>query len=164
MKRLLIVTSLSLVAAVALPAVASAQITITPVATSSVSSSTTPKRDRTRPYTFTTRGVVTPPPTCSTIGATGCVPLVCTPGVTNPAYCVRPPLVLLCTGTVKVSIKKGSRTLSSVTVALTPSCTYRSRVSLRSRTSRGSLRVHARFSGNAFLLAKSASTTTVRAG
>jgi proline racemase len=155
-------------------------------ATKAFTAKTTPKRDRTRPYTFTTKGKVTPPPTCAagvtpTFGG-DCLPLACPPGATTPTYCVGtvtcPPGVTdpqyctpvpasaLCTGKVKVTFKKSGTTISSRLATVQSDCTYTSRVSfkVRSRQRRGTLQVSVRFQGNSFLLPKSAPLQTVRAG
>jgi hypothetical protein len=138
-----------------------------------VTSSTSPQRDRTLPATFTTTGTVVPPPS---------VPLICAPGVTDPAYCqgskdcppgmkdpaycVQPPAELLCTGKMTVSFSIGGFTISSRRVDLRPDCTYRSRVTFisRSRFRRIRLTVSALFEGNDFLLPKSAPVHIVQIG
>lgn len=176
MKRILAVSSLSLAAVFALSSQASAQF-VPPLraATQSVTSSTTPARDRTRPYTFTTRGRVTPPPPCAfgvfpTSAGGNCVPAVCPRGTNNPLYCIQPPPRVLCTGKVTVRFKKvagsGVFTISTRIVGLKSDCTYSSRVSFRTRNPlrRGQLKVLARFEGNVFLLPKNAPVRFVRAG
>ncbi|MGI9098810.1 MAG: hypothetical protein ACR2H2_10030 [Solirubrobacteraceae bacterium] len=168
MKRLLALTSLSLAAVFMVTSLADGQSAPVQVPTQDVTSSTTPQRDRTRPLTFTTTGTVVPPPYCA-VGASqkagDCVPLLCAPGVTNTAYCVAPPIVLLCSGDVTVRFRRGTTTLSTRSVELQPDCTYRSRVTFRSRTLRQTtLRVSVRFEGNAFLFPASAPTHTVRIG
>jgi hypothetical protein len=140
----------------------------------SLSATTTPRRDRTRPYTFTTTGTLVPPTTfcapgahaTSPSGPGNCIQIFCPPGVLNPAYCVRPPQSLICSGTVTVRFKKGDTTISSRTVLLNPDCTYRSRVSFRtrSRSRKGTFRVRARFEGNVLLNPINSPTHTVRAG
>ena len=148
--------------AVGLSIPASAQAPQTRVAPQQVTASTAPQRERIRPYTFTTTGRVVPPPYCSsagTSGSAGCVPLVCPPGASDAAYCVRPPL---CTGTVRVRFTRLGATISVRRVALRSDCRYRSRVAFYSSRLRGRLRVLVRFEGNSFLLAKSATTHTVR--
>lgn len=67
-----------------------------------VTRSTTPVRDRFRPYTFTTTGRVVAPagycaPGQSPVGSS-CVPILCPPGVTNIAYCFVPGLAVICSG------------------------------------------------------------------
>lgn len=136
-----------------------------------VTSTTSPRRDRIQPYTFTTSGRVSPPPRYCAPGvvtstAEGkCIPIVCPPGVTNQMFCLLPSRSAICSGTVTVRFKKGTTTtISSRNVTLRPDCTYRSRVTFRTRSTRGTLRVYTRFNGNKVLLSKSASTHTVRAG
>jgi hypothetical protein len=125
-------------------------------ATQSVTSSTTPKRKRTRPYVFTTAGRVVAPPYC----AGGAAPSVA------GARCV-PRTAPLCTGLVTVVFKKRGNTISSRSAGLRPNCTYRSRVSFDTRRDplrRGALTVSTRFQGNTMLLPKTARTYVVRAG
>ena len=73
MKRMLVVTSLSITAVFLVTTLASGQSTV-PIRAKAkqVTANTTPKRDRTRPYTFRTSGRVVPPPFC----AAGVVPTV----------------------------------------------------------------------------------------
>ena len=132
---------------------------------------TTPRRDRTRPYTFRTRGRIIPPGRFCSIGelptrGANCVPIVCLPGSTDLRYCFRPGRGVICSGTVNVRYQKRTTTVSSRNVKVRPDCTYRSRVSfdLRLRTRRGVLRVRARFGGNAVLLPATSRTSRVRAG
>jgi hypothetical protein len=167
-KRLLALTSLSLAAVFMVTSPASGQNAPVRVPTQEATSSTTPQRDRTRPYTFTTTGRAVPPPYCA-VGAPqnagNCVPLLCAPGVTNTAYCVPPPIVLLCSGNVTVRFRRGASTISTRSVEVQPDCTYRSRVTFRSRTLVSTtLRVSVRFEGNDFLFPESAPTQTVRVG
>lgn len=137
-----------------------------------VTATTTPRRDRFRPYTFTTRGRLIPPPRYCTPGQTpgsgvsNCVPAMCPPGVIDPRYCLFPAANVICSGRVTVRFQKRTTTISSRNVGVRPDCTYRSRVSFRLliATRRGSLRVRARFQGNAVLLPRSSSTKIVRAG
>ncbi len=173
MKRLLAMSSLSLTAVFLFVSLADGQSGPVRAATQQVTSNTTPQRDRSRPYTFTTTGRVVPPPPCApgvfpTVPGGNCVPAICPPGATNPAYCVQVPRVLLCTGKVTVRFKKagGPYTISARSVGLRPDCTFRSRVSFRTRNPlrRGTLRVYTRFEGNPFLLPKNGPTRTVRAG
>jgi len=121
-----------------------------------VSSSTTPKRDRTAPHVFTTTGKVSLPD-----GVTGTCP-----AGTSPAYCPKPTTAELCTGVVNVLFQKRDSTISSRNVNLRSDCTYRSRITFRSlsKARRGSLRIRARFQGNTYLRPRSSSTHTVRAG
>jgi PKD repeat protein len=124
-------------------------------ATKRVTASTTPTKDRSWPYTFVTTGRVVPPAYC----ATGVTP---TAAGGNCVTLGAP----RCVGVVTVRIKKRTYTISSRNVGLRPNCTYRSKVSLRSRTPlrRGTLAVSVRFQGNASLLPKAAPTQTVRTG
>ena len=157
MKCLTAALSLSLAAALLAPSGASAQQPIYPakVAPVSLSSSVTPKRDRSRPYKFVTRGTLRLP---------AVLPFICPPGITVIQYCVPPPKPLVCVGSVTVKFKKGLATRSTRIVSLRSNCTYSSNVTFRNRSTRGTLRVTVRFNGNAFLTARSATTKTVRAG
>ena len=181
MKRLIMLAALSLAAvplfvlsasaAGPVPFTASDVASATSQATTElVTASTTPKRDRTRPYTFTTVGKVVPPPSfcapgvepTSPTGSGNCVPIFCPPGVLAPAYCVQPPPTVICTGVVTVRFQKHGTTISARNVGLKPDCTYTSTVSFR-RT-KGKLSVRARFQGNVLLTPLNSATKIVRAG
>lgn len=116
-------------------------------ATRRVTSSTTPKHESTRPYTFTTTGRVIPPPFC----AAGIIPKLA------GGPCV-PLNALTCTGVVTVRFMKLTYTMSSRNVGLRRDCTYRSTVKFKSANNlrRGTLRVLVRFQGNPFLLPRAA--------
>jgi hypothetical protein len=144
-------------------------------AVDALNAATTPTRDRSRPYTFTTTGKVTPPPRYCAAGARpnqgqggqNCVPTLCPPGQANKEqYCFQPGARTICSGTVTVRFQKRNATISSRNVQLRPDCTYSSRVtfSTLSRTRRGVLRVRARFQGNSVLMPKSSAVHQVRAG
>ncbi len=174
MRRSLVLTgALSLLAVLmcTTPGIAQSPTIVRGQATS-VSLKTTPKRDRSRPYTFTSTGRVVPPatycaPNTNPIpGAGNCVPIICPPGVTDIRYCILPARDRICSGTVTVRFQKRGTTISSRNVFLRSDCTYRSRVTFRTRlpTRRGVLSVRARFQGNAILQPRSSSTRTVRAG
>jgi hypothetical protein len=78
-------------------------------------------------------------------------------GVTSKQACVR--------GDVVVVVKAQHKTISTRRVQLTRSCTYRSRVTFRSRTRfprNGKLSVRVRFLGNAVLASRRAKSVTVR--
>ncbi len=141
-------------------------------ATVGISIKVTPKRDRTRPYTFTTTGRITLPPRfCApgvrpTPGAGNCIPISCPAGTADPAYCTRPSLAVICSGVVNVRFQKRGTTTSSRNVRVRPNCTYRSRVTFSTRLAlrRGTFRVRARFQGNTVLAPRTSATRTVRAG
>jgi Ca2+-binding RTX toxin-like protein len=103
-----------------------------------LSGRTSPGRDRTAPYRFTTTGRLTLPA-----------------GVT-PAQG--------CRGTVTVQFKAGRKTVSTRRVRLRSNCTYRSRVTFRipQRLRPRTLRRSVRFGGNAVLGADSARRQTLR--
>jgi hypothetical protein len=172
-KRLAVLSSATLIAALGIVTLAGSQEVPIRAATKSVSSSTTPKRDRTRPFTFTTTGRVTPPPFCApgvqpTTAGGGCVPLICPAAPADNGYCVPPPASALCAGKVTVRFKKipGPYTISSRSVALKSDCTFRSSVTFRKRNAQrqGTMKVLTRFEGNTFLLPKNARTHLVLAG
>jgi len=140
-----------------------------------VTSTTTPRRDRLRPYTFTTRGRIVPPPKyCApgmspTPGAGNCVPILCPAGAMSVAGCQffsQPPRSVICSGVVTVRFQKRGTTISSRNVSVRSDCTYRSRVSFRTKLKArlGSLRVRSRFQGNGVLSPRSSATRIVRAG
>jgi hypothetical protein len=134
----------------------------------------TPKRDRTRPYTFTSTGQIFPPahfcaPGAGPTGEAGpanCIPIICPAGNTNPAYCAPPPRSVICSGIVTVRFQRHHTTISSRNVSVKADCTYSSTVSFRTRlhSRRGSLQVRARFQGNVVLTPQNSKTKTVRAG
>lgn len=174
MKRLVVLTGLLPLAAILLvPAPASAQGTLDQIIRANprqVTLTATPRRDPTRPYTFTSRGRVIPPSRyCRPMDnpfTVGCVPVLCPPGVTDLRYCLLPGPRVICSGTVTVRYQKRFTTISSRVVSVRRDCTYRSRVTFSTRlpTRRGTLRVQARFGGNALLLPRRSATRLVRAG
>lgn len=174
MRRSLVLTgALSLLAVLlcTTPGIAQSPTIVRGEATS-VTSKTTPKRDRRYPYTFTTTGrVVLPANYCAagtnpTPGVGNCIPVICPPGVTDIRYCIVPSRDRVCSGVITVRFQKRGTTISARNVFLRHDCTYRSRVTFRIRliTRRGLFTVRARFQGNAFLAPRNSSTKTVRAG
>lgn len=175
MKRSLVLTLvLSLAATLLYASSGSAQTEInivrgTPL---QVTNTTTPRRDRLLPYTFTTRGrVVTPTRYCSPgvdpgPGAANCVPILCAAGVTDARYCLVPGRSLICAGVVTVRVQKRGTTISSRNVSVRPDCTYLSRVTFRTRlrTRIGNLSFRARFQGNVVLAPRNSATRIARAG
>ena len=174
MKRLLALgVALPVAAILLLPAPGSAQSTLAQIIRANpkqVTLSVTPRRDRFRPYTFTSTGRVIPPARyCSPSQnpfVVGCVPILCPPGVSDIRYCLLPGRSVICTGTVTVRYQKRTTTISSRVVSVRPDCTYRSRVTFTTRliTRVGNFRVQARFGGNAVLLPRRSRTRIVRAG
>jgi len=139
--------------------------------TDRVTLSVTPTRDRTRPYTFTARGRIVPPGRFCNAGekpspGANCVPIACLPGATDARYCVRPGLGVICSGKVAVRYQKSGTTISNRLATVRSDCSYRQRVTFRTRlrTRRGIFTVRARFQGNAVLLPRNAPTRRVRAG
>jgi hypothetical protein len=102
---------------------------------------TTPRRDRRRPYRYTTSGSVVLPT-----------------GVTSAQACADG-------GTVSIEFTAGRLRLP-MTTTLRADCTYRSSIAFPSRRSlgRGRLAVRVRFAGNGVLVGARARTQTVRAG
>ncbi len=173
MKRLLILAGLCLAAVAVFSSSGSAQTTPQIVRGSPqiVTSTTTPRRDRTRPFTFTTTGRIIPParycnPGENPSSGVNCIPILCPPGVLDVRYCLRPGRSVICTGIVTVKFQRVTTTISSRSVGVRPDCTYRSRVTFRLRlpTRIGVFRVRARFQGNPVMLPKNAAVHTVRAG
>ena len=175
MKRSLVLTvSLSLAAALLYASLGFAQATTAPskrATPTSVSLKVTPRRDRTRPFTFTSTGRVNVPGRYCSVAESQdpgnrCVPLICPPGAVDARYCVRPGLGAICSGKVNVRFQRRGSTISSRNVTLRPNCTYRSRASfnIRNALRRGSFRARARFQGNTILAPKTSPTRTVRAG
>ena len=175
MKRLLVlVVALPLAAVLLIPTSGSAQSTLEEIVQANprqLTISTTPRRDRTRPYTFTTTGRLIPPvnycaPGQNATSQRPCIPILCPPGTTDIRYCLLPGRRVICAGNVTVRYQKNTTTISSRIVDLRPDCTYRSKVSfsLLSPQRRGNLHVRARFGGNAVLLPRASRTITVRAG
>lgn len=172
LKRLLATTALSLATVLLLPSASGAQSVFVRGFTARVTATTTPTRERHLPYTFRTSGRIVPPSRyCApgvppTPGAGNCTPILCPPGATDPQYCFIPGAALICSGIVAVRFQKGSTTISSRNVLLRTDCTYRSSVTFRTRlrTRIGTLRVRARFQGNAVLGPATSTTRTVRVG
>jgi hypothetical protein len=105
---------------------------------SKVTSSTTPKKDATAPFTFTTKGRISLPS-----------------GVSKGAGCA---------GTVAVTFKAGKKTISTRKAKVTKSCTFRSKVSFRlpSRLHPKTLRVQSTFRGNAVLTSRASARKQVK--
>lgn len=178
MKRLLalvLVAALPMTVALVVPASSGAQATLISITRANprqVTISTTPRRDRTRPYTFRTSGRVIPPTRfCNPgevpgNGAATCVQVLCPPGQTDIRYCLIPGAGVICTGQVTVRVQKNSTTISSRIVNLSRRCTYRSQVTFSTLlpTRVGNLSFRARFGGNAVMLPRNSRTITVRAG
>lgn len=103
-----------------------------------VSAKTTPKKDASLPFTFTTTGTVSLPT-----------------GVTKAVGCA---------GKVSVTFKSGKKTISTHRTSLKKTCSFRSKVTFRlpSRLHPKSLQVVVRYQGNAVLTAKSAKRYSVK--
>lgn len=100
---------------------------------------TTPRRDRTRPYRFTTSGRLLLPSVLPTA---------------RPA----------CRGRVSIQVKTGGATISTRRTSLTRRCTYRSRVTFRvpRRLVRRALKVTVRFAGNSVVAPRNATSYYIR--
>jgi Ca2+-binding RTX toxin-like protein len=105
---------------------------------SKVTISTSPKKDSTAPFKFTTKGKISLPS-----------------GVSAAAGC---------SGTVAVTFKAGKKTISTRKAKVSKSCTYRSKVtfSLPARLHPKTLRAQATFRGNAVLTARASSRKKVK--
>ena len=147
MKRLTVALA-ALFAVLALGAVAQGQSSNRAIP-NKLTATTKPKRDKTAPYTFTTRGTLQAPN------------VNCPPGTTDPDYCTPISRAKACTGKVSIKFKKGTKTKSSRTASIKSNCTYKSKVTLKAT---GKYKVVVRFQGNAVLQPRSARTQTVRAG
>jgi hypothetical protein len=113
-------------------------VVVTRFSAKSLSLKASPTKDKRAPYSFTASGALTRSATVSK--------------------------TLNCTGSVKVSIKAGSKTLKTKTVRLSKSCKYKTKLSLPSRSgvpSNGKLKLRAVFAGNATIAGKNSSTKTV---
>ena len=174
MKRLLaLCVALPVAAVLLIPSSGSAQGTLPSIERADlrqVTLTVTPRRDRTRPYTFTSTGRIVPPVRYCNPGespATGhCIPILCPAGVVDIRYCLVPGPRVICSGTITVRYQKRTTTISARIVAVRPDCTYRSRVTFRTRliTRIGNFRVRARFGGNVLFNARNSSTRIVRGG
>lgn len=95
-----------------------------------------PKRDKTLPFKYTFSGTVKIPS-----------------GVSKAA---------VCGGKVKLTLKKGSKTVAKGTATVSTSCKYKKKITIKStaRTGKkkGTLKVSARYGGNAFLKSSKKST------
>lgn len=130
--------------------------TDTRTAPAGLSAKTTPGRDRTKPFTFTTIGKLRKPPS----------PVItCPPGAAPPSpYCTPASNAQQCSGKVAVQFKAGAKTISTRRVPVTSACAYKSKVtfSIASRLHPKTLKVVVRFLGNDVFKPKAAPTTSVR--
>jgi hypothetical protein len=107
-------------------------VLVTRFAAGALSLKVSPKQDKRAPYSFTAAGTLARPATVST--------------------------ALACSGSVKITVKSGSRTLSTRTAKLSKTCTYKTRLSV---SRRAKLKVRAAFAGNDAIAAKTSPTRTV---
>ena len=120
-----------------------------------VTFTTTPRRDPTRTYMFTTKGRVYAPPRCAAGVSTASAGGRC---IARTARA--------CDGSVTVTFKRRGSTVSLRDVRLRSGCTFVSKVTFSGRIPviRGALRVFVRFDGNATLRPRSAPSQVVAAG
>ena len=95
----------------------------------------TPGRDRRKPYSFTIKGRVAMPT-----------------GVSNASGC---------TGQIRISAKRGTKSLGTKTGNLKRDCTYSVKISIKTK---GAVKFTARFLGNSLVKAKSSPVRNARAG
>jgi hypothetical protein len=135
-----------------------------------LTSSTSPERDRTAPYGYTTSGELQLPDRMS----------MCPPGHggddrqqrddhggggDDDDYCAKFTKKQACTGTVRVTYVQNNSTVKQVDDTLNSKCEYSVSVSLTSsQVNPGNIKVKARFLGNTFLKPIDAPDDTVRAG
>jgi hypothetical protein len=171
-KRIVIIAALAVTAMLLLTALAAGQTEAQKGTPAGVTAKAKPKVDKTSPFKFKISGALTLPPRICTPGATGqtsCIPLNCGPGVTNAKYCGVPTLAQICGGKVRVTIKKGSRTLKKKTVKLnTSTCTYKATLSFKNKKKHKlkgvKAKVSTRFLGNTVFKPMNAKTLKVKVG
>jgi Ca2+-binding RTX toxin-like protein len=114
-------------------------VTVPRFSATRLTATTTPRRDRTRPFRFTTTGRLTLPASLP---------------VTRTA----------CRGRISIQVKTGGSTISTRRTTLTRACTYRSRVTFRvpRRFVRRALKVTVRFGGNAVVAPRNAKSYFIR--
>jgi hypothetical protein len=151
-KRVLIPAVLCLTGAVMLSSLATGQAA-TKVLPSKVTLKATPKKDLKRPYVFKLSGALTPPTA---------TPLVCKAGVTNPIYCTKATRAQMCSGKVRVMIKRGKKTLAKKNITLKPTCSYSAKITIRKKMKHGKLTVSTRWLGNTLLGARNAKALKVK--
>ncbi len=120
-------------------AFAARTVTVPRFSATQLTARTTPRRDRRRPFRFTTSGQLLLPAVVPTA---------------RPA----------CRGRVSIQVKTGGSTISTRRTTLTRRCTYRSVVTFRvpRRLVRRALKVTVRFAGNAVVAPKAAKSYFIR--
>jgi len=113
----------------------------------------TPKTDLKRPYVFKLSGAMTPPRV---------LPQVCVPGISNKTYCTAATRRQACAGKVRLTIKRGLKTLARKDVAMRPTCSYSAKITMRKAMKHGRLTMSTRFLGNALLRPRSAKSLRVK--
>jgi hypothetical protein len=150
-KRVLIPAVLCLTGVLVLSSFTTGQAA-TKVLPSKITLKATPKKDLKRPHVFKLSGVMTPP---------ALAPLVCGVGVTNPAYCTKATRTQMCSGKVRVMIKRGKKTLVKKNITLKPTCSYSAKITIRKKMKRGKLTISTRWLGNTLLLPRNAKALKV---
>jgi len=151
-KRVLIPAVLCLTGVVMLSSLATGQAA-TKVLPSKVTLKSTPKKDLKRPHVFKVSGVLTPPVA---------IPLVCGTGVTNVAYCTKATRAQMCSGKIRVMIKRGVKTLVKKNITLKPTCSYSAKITIRKKMKHGKLTISTRWLGNTLLGARNAKSLKVK--
>jgi hypothetical protein len=169
-KRILTVAVVAVTAIFLLTALAAGQAAALKGSPAKITAKSKPKTDKKSPFKFKVTGAIMLPQAVCKPGTGGsCIPLNCAAGVTNVKYCSAPTLAQICGGKVRVTIKKGSKTLKKKSVNVNPAtCTYSAKLSFKDRKKkklRGvKAKVTVRFLGNTVLKAKSAKAFKVKVG
>jgi hypothetical protein len=138
-----------------------------------VSAKSKPKTDKKSPFKFKVTGAIALPSSICQLGGangTNCIPLSCAPGMTNAKYCGAPAAAQICSGKVRVTFKKGSKTVKKKTVSLKSSCKYSATVTFKNKKgAKGKfkgvkVKVTTRFLGNSIFSPKNAKAFTVKVG
>jgi hypothetical protein len=120
-----------------------------------LTASTTPTRDRTAPYDFTTSGQLVLPDQLQ----------MCPAGTSDPNYCTSFTKKQACQGTVRVTYEQGGKTIKTIDDSLDKKCQYSASVSLTAKQVKtGSLTIKVQFLGNDYLKPVSAPSNTVQIG
>jgi hypothetical protein len=112
----------------------------------------TPKTDLKRPHIFKVRGTMAP--TAKVVK--------CASGVTNPAYCSPAKPADVCTGKVRITIKRGLLTIARSTIKLKADCAYSAKITIRKKMKHGKLTVTSRFMGNKYVGARNSSALKLK--
>lgn len=149
MKRVTTLVVSCLAAALLLSSFASAA---QPLVKPKVTAKATPKKDLKGPRIFRVKGFVAP--TAKVFS--------CAAGVTNLAYCSPASAAQICKGSVRITIKRGLKTITRKTVKLTIKCAYSAKITIRKKMKHGTLKITSRFLGNGFVAARNSSAVKVK--